>query len=242
MILSSTSNPAVWLIALAAPREFSAVATALGVTNPYSMWELIHTPKIGEIEIDLVWTGVGKSNAAGGVARVLDVDRHGGVLSAGIAGALPISGSHQSCSMLDVVCASESIFADEGVQTPDGFESCAQMGFAPFDHGTDSIAHDARTISLLDRVADVQGKIATVSVCSGTDRGAGEVVDRTSAICEAMEGAAVGLAARRIDSHILTGELRVISNTTGDRGAQIWDLDGAMGMLGKTIGRFAQGE
>ena len=238
---SSKSNQRTWLIALAAPREFEAVARALGGDETIAMWKLVHTPMMGEVGLDLVWTGVGKSNAAGAVARVLDVNRHVGVLSAGIAGALPLGSSGPSCSILDVICASESVFADEGVQTPDGFESCAQMGFAPFDNGTDSVVHSSEATAWLMKFSDVQGKVATVSVCSGTDSGARAVVDRTGAIAEAMEGAAVGLAARRIDPSILTGELRVISNTTGDRGAQRWDLDGAMEMLGKTIGRIAQG-
>ena len=62
-----------------------------------------------------------------------------------------------------------------------------------------------------------------------------EVARRTRAVAEAMEGAAVGFTARRLG--LATGsapafaELRVISNTTGDRSRQVWDLPRALSRL-----------
>ncbi len=236
---ASTKNPAYddfkdrrsWLIAVAAPKELEAVARGLGYIGQLpGLWQCACVSPT----IDLLSTGVGKANAAGAVGRVLDPDRHRGVLSVGIAGALPGSG----CQLGDVVCASASVFADEGVQTPDGFESCAQMGFSPFDGDSDSIEHDPYVLDLLNACSDHIGPIACVSVCSGTDRLAGEVAGRTRAIAEAMEGAAAALAAHRVDRSLLTGEVRVISNTAGDRGAQRWDLDGALEKLSEVLGRF----
>lgn len=235
----STLQSNIWLIALAAPREFEAVARVLGIfEQPMKPWQLVRTANAG---FDLVWTGVGKANAAGAVARVIDPDRHVGVLSAGIAGSLLSESGEHSCKLLDVVCASESIFADEGVETPDGFESCASMGFAPFENGTDSMIHDAQAVERFACLADVVGTVATVSNCAGSNSRVKAVVARTGAVAEAMEGAAVALAAKRVCPKILTSEFRVISNTTGDRDAQQWDLDGAMEKLGKIIGRIAQG-
>ncbi len=238
----STKNPAhddskdrrSWLIAVAAPKELEAVARGLGYTDQLpGLWQCACVSP----RVDLVFTGVGKANAAGAVARVLDPDRHRGVLSAGIAGAMPGSG----CGLGDVVCASVSVFADEGVQMPDGFQSCAQMGFSPFDACSDAITHDSRVIDWLDPFCDYLGPIACVSACSGTDRLADEVVSRTGAIAEAMEGAGVSLAAHRIDRSVLTGEVRVISNTVGDRDRQQWDLDGALAKLGSVLGRLGNG-
>jgi futalosine hydrolase len=51
-----------------------------------------------------------------------------------------------------------------------------------------------------------------------------------------MEGAAVALAAVRLG--LAFGELRVISNTTGDRARQQWDLKGALARLTDVIGRL----
>ena len=57
---------------------------------------------------------------------------------------------------------------------------------------------------------------------------------RTKAVAEAMEGAAVVHAARRLGVPAI--ELRVISNTTGDRDNQKWDLAGALAALGRSLG------
>ncbi|MCH7864601.1 MAG: futalosine hydrolase, partial [Proteobacteria bacterium] len=53
---------------------------------------------------------------------------------------------------------------------------------------------------------------------------------RTGALCEAMEGAAVVHAARR--KRVPGIELRSISNTTGDRSSQQWDLKRGLSALG----------
>ena len=105
----------------------------------------------------------------------------------------------------------------------------SELGFGAFPGGAMSIDHDG---DLLDALrADRRGAIATVSQCSGTDAAARAVAARTGGVCEAMEGAAVALAAALHDGSIRTGELRAISNTTGDRSAQVWDLDAALGSL-----------
>jgi len=223
-------------MAIAAPRELDAAMGAFGYTGDRpSLWQRVDVSD----RIDLVWTGVSKANAAGAIGRVFDPSKHGGVLSIGIAGALPGS----ACGLGDVVCSSASIFADEGVQTPDGFETCAQMGFGLFDSQADSkldsIAPDACVVDWLGHHCDHIGPIACVSTCSGTDAGAQKVVARTGAIAEAMEGAAIALAAKRIEPTVLVGEVRVISNTTGDRASQQWALDESLETLSDVLGRIA---
>jgi futalosine hydrolase len=80
--------------------------------------------------------------------------------------------------------------------------------------------------------------IATVSTCSGTNALAREIVTRTGAEVEAMEGAAVGLVASRLG--VGFAEVRVISNTTGDRGSQQWDLPGALAALREWVVRAGE--
>ena len=48
-----------------------------------------------------------------------------------------------------------------------------------------------------------------------------------------MEGAAVVHAARRL--HLPAIELRTISNTTGDRDRQHWDLPGALDAMARDL-------
>lgn len=98
------------------------------------------------------------------------------------------------------------------------------------------IDHDPELTEHLATLCDVQGVIATVSWCSGDDGCAAGVVSRTGAIAEAMEGAACAVATQLSDPSIRTGELRVISNTTGNRSKQVWDLDLALKNLITVLG------
>jgi futalosine hydrolase len=187
---------------------------------------------VGE-HVDLVLSGVGKSNAAGAVARVLDASRHGLVLNIGVAGSLP--GPDGMAPLSSIHIASSCIFADEGLETPEGFMDCGQMGFPLVEQLGRAIPTDpsiARTLAPLGKV----GPIATVSTCSGTDALARQVVKRTGALVEAMEGAAAALVARRLG--VPMAEVRVISNTTGDRKAQRWEMSDALATLAQVIGQM----
>ena len=217
------------LLAVAAPREAQAVLRGLGASElmPKS-WRILRV----DDRFDLILTGVGKANAAGAVSSALDPARHRGVVNLGVAGALPDSGLDLGA----VVLATTSVFADEGIITPMGYQDLASMGFAPTPDG---MAIEG-TRWLLDRfgsVCEAKGPIATVSLCSGDDDAALEVVSRTGAIAETMEGAAVGLATLRRgliaekDRSVAFAELRVVSNTTGRRDRQRWALDAAMDRL-----------
>jgi futalosine hydrolase len=150
------------------------------------------------------------------------------VISLGIAGSLA-----PDVPLGQVVLARASVSAEEGLLTPDGFQTCAQIGFplGPFEGNT--VLPDPTLFqdlwSFVERRNGRAGVIATVSTCSGTDEGARTVAARTGAIAEAMEGAAVGQATSRLGAMharraAAFAELRVISNTTGDRPAQRWDM------------------
>lgn len=181
---------------------------------------------------DLLITGVGKANAAACVARHFDTARHAIVLNLGVAGALRGTGLRLG----QVVLATESVLGDEGVAVPDGFESLVDMGFPPGpgrgERGRRAMAApiDVELRKRLRKFADREGPIATVSECSGTDARAAAIFERTDALCEAMEGAAIGMCCRWIgategaDQAPRFGEMRIVSNTTGDRGRQQWDL------------------
>lgn len=219
------------LLAVAAPIELEAIASGFGVeAGPdVSKWTVLSLA----IGFEAVLTGVGKANAAGGVARVLDPARHSGVISLGIGGALP-----GGPPLGSLVLGERSDFADEGVESPDGFQDCRAMGFPLMAGDRDSIEPDQGWVAAWRERADLIAPIATVSTCSGTDELARRVRDRTGALVEAMEGAGVGLAARAIDPGMPFAELRVISNTTGDRAGQRWDLAGALEALTGVLGRL----
>jgi len=214
------------LLAIAAPGEWRAVASGLGADpSPPDVWTRVAlTPRV-----DGVLTGVGKANAAGACARVLDPRRHALAVSLGIAGTL------DDAPVLSVVVATRCDFGDEGVLTPDAFQTLASLGF-PIA-ATDSLIPDVHVIEAISPAAALRGPIACVSTCSGTNQHRDALRARTGAIAEAMEGAAIALVAMRLG--VLFAELRVLSNTTGDRNAQRWDLAGALAGLRDLARTFA---
>ncbi|MBU6412196.1 MAG: futalosine hydrolase [Planctomycetes bacterium] len=176
--------------------------------------------------LDLLITGVSKANAAAALAHCLQ-PRHTTILNLGIGGTLPGS----PAQIGDVVLGTMAIFADEGVPTPPGnFLSCAALGFGLDENRKDDcFAPSKRLLNTLAPLATHQGRIATVSECSGTDARAAEIVRRTNAIAEGMEGAAVALVAQRLRRE--WAEIRIISNTTGDRDKQVWKVREAVPQL-----------
>ncbi len=121
-----------------------------------------------------------------------------------------------------------------------GFIPMDQAGFGAFPDGRMIAPHDQGLLELLAPCCTHTGPVATVSWCSGSEACARGVVNRTGAIAEAMEGAAVALSARRVSPTIRTGELRVISNSTGDRADQRWALEESLERLGDVFGRVAR--
>ena len=178
----------------------------------------------------VVTGGIGRTNAAASTTE--SILRHGpfaAVINAGVAGVLPGG----KLAIGDTVVASACVYAEEGLLTPAGFVDMAAMGFSLGDFEGNTVPVDDR---LLSRLAGLfhTGPIATVATCSGTLAAAESVAQRTRSVAEAMEGAAVVHAARRLGVPAI--ELRVISNTTGDRDNQEWDLAGALVVLGRSVG------
>ncbi|CAG0997489.1 Futalosine hydrolase [Phycisphaerales bacterium] len=225
MAEGSVAGPGI-LVVVAAPEEMRAVLRGMGSPREVpGEWAQVEAGA----GVDVVLTGVGKANAAGAVARCADGSRHGAVLNIGVGGLLPGG----TAELGSVVLATSSVFADEGVLEPGGFRDCAAMGFPAVDGGM-GIAADQTLGKRVRACVDASGVVACVSTCSGTDRLAREVAARTGAMVEAMEGAAAGLSARRLGIPFI--EVRVISNTTGDRGGQRWEMRRALDSLSEVIG------
>ena len=173
--------------------------------------------------------GIGRTNAACATTEaLLGPDRYRAVISAGVAGILPGA----DLKVGDPLVASACIYAEEGIVTSKGFSDISGIGMRLGDFPGNTVPVDE---DLLERCADLapMGPIATVATCSGTDEAAAMVLARTGAMAEAMEGAAVVHAARRLSTPAI--ELRVMSNRTGERAHQGWDLEGSLTRLGPFI-------
>ncbi len=192
-------------------------------------------------EVHVVVAGIGRTNAAAATAEALADARAAGapfaaVISTGIAGALPGS----NLALGTVIVADACIYAEEGIALPEGQGDMRVLGFPLGDFEGNRVPVDGALL-LAFRALGPACAIATVATCSGTDAAALSVRTRTGAMAEAMEGAAVVHAARRVGVPAL--EIRSISNTTGDRATQQWDIAAAFAALqrvGDALVNFAR--
>jgi len=183
--------------------------------------------KLGDTIV--IASGIGRVNAA--ITTTTSIFTDGPfewIINAGVAGSLPKS----NLQLGDVVIANKCVYAEEGLITSSGFKDMNEMGFSLGDFEGNTVPVDPWMLERLRSVGTV-GSIATVATCSGTDEQADLIQNRTGCICEAMEGAAVVHTAQRLGIKAI--EIRVISNTTGNRETQKWDINLALANLGKTI-------
>jgi futalosine hydrolase len=161
-----------------------------------------------------------------------------GVLLCGIAGAYPER--HRTSPppvRLGSVCiVGSDAFADEGVDTPQGF---VDFGSPVFGHGQRLVdtgpfgAHARIAADAASRLGAPIVRGATVSTCSGTDALSSRLHERTSADVETMEGAAVAFVCRQRELPLL--HVRAISNWTGDRHRGEWNLGVAADALARAV-------
>lgn len=225
------------LLVIAAPKEAEAVLRGLGLPHDAECTRINWAAQPLNERFDIVITGVGKANAAAATARALDPARHARIVSLGVSGALPGGGLEVG----DLVEAEFTVYADEGSWNPDRFLSIAEMGFGPLaDLCAPGNGMDAMSLPCAPALATpvpgiIRGTIATVSTCSGNDSLAAEIARRSGAIAEDMECAAVAFTAARVAPGLPFSALRAISNTTGDRLHQTWDLNLALIRLSDVV-------
>ncbi|MGH7243259.1 MAG: futalosine hydrolase [Phycisphaerales bacterium] len=217
---------------VAAASEARAVLAGAGFSGDVpKAWGFVRASD----EIDLLLCGVGKANASGATAQAIAHRAPSRVLNLGICGALPHA---QPLQIGQAILASRCLFADEGIETTNDWIPLAKAGF-PAAIDADSITPSESFNRLLRPLADRVGVVTTVSSCSGTDARAEEIASRSApdGLAEAMEGAAIGLAAAR--ANIPFAELRVVSNRTGDRESQGWNLPLALARLERIAAELA---
>lgn len=219
-------DPIETLIVLAAPNEVTAAFEVFDGPGDRDV------PGGAPIRLSggtwAIETGIGSANAAARTAAFLVNHLPKRVISLGLAGALPGGG----LEIGDAILARRSVFADVGIETPDGFLDARAMGFPLYEKDDgEGIPPDEGLCESLLSLVDGERVIATVSTCSGTDEGAERIRRRTGAAAENMEGAAVLLACRY--AGVPGAEIRVISNTAGDRAAQCWDIGRGLARLGE---------
>ncbi len=186
----------------------------------------------------LLVTGMAPVNAAHALTR--EIERHGRpsvVIQVGIGGAYVQSG----VTVGAVALATEEVYGDVGVITPDGWLSAEGIGIplvpgAPTTGGVDGeVVADSRPprfnhfpldTALAARAASVcgarAGRFLTLSQVTGVRAVADGLYARFGAICESMEGAAAAHVCALYDLPFL--EVRGISNLVEDRDRAKWRI------------------
>ena len=168
--------------------------------------------------------GIGQVNMSIHLTRILNAHRPTAVLLCGCGGSYPGS----NLQIGDLVLAESETFADLGVATEDQFIPLEQLNLlqnpqlAPVIQQSFTLNSD-----LFNRAQQIFpeascGPFVTVNCCSGNPGLSIELQQRSGGICENMEGAAVAQVCAEFDLPLL--ELRGISNPTGTRDPQQWDI------------------
>ncbi len=179
----------------------------------------------------LLLTGVGAIRAAAAVAHVLGRQHFAAVLHAGIGGAYPGA----PVQVGDLVTAAGECDPQSGIMTPDGYRDLGGLGFPltnAFPNRLDLTSGWADWVAQQVRPAP-RLLFATVACCSGTDAEAAAMAARTGAAVENMEGLAVAWTAAQFG--VPYAALRAISNLTGDRHRQQWNLPAARAALARGL-------
>ena len=175
----------------------------------------------------LAHSGIGQNAMAIQLTRLLENYSPKAVLLCGCGGSYPASGLRNG----DLALAAEEVCGDLGVATEDRFIPLEQLDIP---HQPELMLNSPQRYPLQSALTELALKIlpqasfgpfVTVNCCSGHRRLSNEIEKRTGGICENMEGAAAAQVCA--EYHLPLLELRGISNPTGSRDPQHWDIPGA---------------
>ncbi len=178
----------------------------------------------GGSKLLLAHGGIGAATMAIQATRLLSHCPIRKLILFGCGGAYPGS----NLCLGDIALACSETFGDLGSQSTDGFIPLQKMGiplqpeFTPPAEQTFKLSSE-----LLDWAATIlpqakSGPFVTVNCCSANEELSQQLRYRTGGICENMEGAAIAQLCELMNIPML--ELRGISNPTGTRDSNQWNL------------------
>jgi futalosine hydrolase len=217
------------IITASTPMELSLLSDSLAALPLNGVGHLqAYRGELAGREIILALTGIGKVNAACAATLLLERFTPEFMINTGCGGAFLGCGLRVG----ELAIAESESFADEGVQTPEGWMGLDLIGIPVFQGRGERIFNTvplsgelAASAMACAREHDITAKIGpflTVSTCSGTTSQAEDLLRRFPGICENMEGAALAQVALIYGIPLL--EVRGISNMVEDRDLTGWDL------------------
>ncbi|MBP3953066.1 futalosine hydrolase [Bacillus suaedae] len=209
--------------------EFKVPKQVLIMTSVEAEKEAVLRGINGLESFDVEVAGVGPVASAISTTIALSNKGYDLVINMGIAG-----GFKEIAEIGSIVVGTDSIAADLGAETAEGFQTIEELGF-----GTSlAIADHELVTKLKDKLKDTEligqaAPILTLSTVTGTVETAQQLQQRyPKAAAEAMEGFGVAMAAKKKGIPFL--EIRSISNIIGPRDRDSWKIKDALVSLEKT--------
>ena len=214
------------LLVSATELESGAIQSALGdAQTTQHAGKTVIVGNLCDWRCTLLHTGIGSVNAAHALTCQLERQIPNLVILFGIGGAYVPTG----LPIRAVVLATEEIYGDVGVLTPEGWKPADEIGI-PLVNGDPPVFNrfplDSQLVSTAAEICEARcGPFVTVSQCSGVQAVGDALHARFNALCENMEGAAAAHICTLYDVPFL--EVRGISNLVEDRELARWDISGA---------------
>ncbi|MGH2356053.1 MAG: futalosine hydrolase [Chloroflexota bacterium] len=188
--------------------------------------------QLGRERCRLAYTGIGPVNAAHALTCQLERHRPYLVIQVGIAGAYVPAG----LPVGSVALASEEIYGDLGVLTPEGWQPADLIGIPVVAGDPPRFNRFALDPGLVGRATRVlaagaedrpvrSGPFLTLSQVTGVRSVGDTLFQRFGALCESMEGAAAAHVCALYDVPFL--EVRGVSNLVEDRDRSPWQITAA---------------
>ncbi len=213
------------LIIAAAPLETALLRQQLQQpqTSYLGSYQILSGQLQGQ-SVAVAHSGIGLSSMAMQLTRLLERRTYQAVLLCGCGGSFAQAGLTNG----DLVLAEAEVFADLGVATAADFTPLEQLNISlPIELVPPCQQRFSLQSSLLNWARKqlpqaVCGTFVSVNCCSGHPQLSVELEQRSGAICENMEGAAAAQVCAEYQLPLL--EIRGISNPTGTRDPQQWEL------------------
>jgi futalosine hydrolase len=193
--------------------------------------------------MDVLISGMGQVNAAQALTAYFErySPLPGHVVIGGCAGAFKGSGLETG----DVCLATEEIYADTGVYSPEGFLGLQATGIPLAEIKGKKYSNRFSVRDVSDKIDKSEfpfkissGTFATVCAVTGTADAAALIEKRSGAVCENMEGAAAAHVSLLYG--VPFAEVRGISNMVEDRDRSRWDINTACANCALVIKKLSE--
>jgi futalosine hydrolase len=218
------------LVIGATEMELAGVIAGLKRPEPLvTAWTNGTAGSVAGCRVAVLALGLGKANAAAGLAVAIVECRPLAVLQVGVGGAYV--GSFLSVGM--AMLADEDRHLDLGLRRDEGWADLDAIGFPLSPARADRPAlgaavptDPALTATVADATGLPRGRFATLDAVTHDVHLGARLQARFDVSVESMEGAAAAQTADRL--RVPFTELRAISNVVGERDRAHWDLRGAV--------------